>query len=109
MIVGVMLVGFYFYEYASTPSRVTQGSIVPEDLVIKQGINVINKIGKRRCWVDSLQPTQMALGITLKETGDKIIYTSTYTSTIEGKIWFFDEGGGCKTDYARLLSAHAFL
>ena len=70
-----------------------------------KGKIVVSK--KLRCSVDNLNEEEMKY-VSVENTKDSFDYTSTHSAPIDVKIWFFDEGGTCKDDHAKLKTERMF-
>jgi hypothetical protein len=81
--------------------------VIPEDYVlVAGGTLVVQK--KLRCYGNNMSNEQLK-GVSIVWRGKDLIFTSKLADPLQFRIWFFDEGGDCKTDLAVLNAQKKFI
>ncbi len=61
----------------------------------------------KRCYTDSFTD-EAGKKVSRKEASVGLVYNSSNDTEITRKVWFFDEGGNCEEDFAKLLPTQIF-
>jgi hypothetical protein len=91
----------------TAPEATRLPRVVAEEIVLPAGGTLIVKKAKR-CHVDNISDKLMGDVGRVSEVSS-VRFTSRHTAPVVAKIWFFDEGGNCSSDYQKLASEHAFM
>lgn len=89
------------------PAARVMPDVIPEDyLLAAGGTLVVQK--KLRCYGNNINSEQLK-GVSIVWRGKDLIFTSKLADPLQFRIWFFDEGGDCKTDLAVLNAQKKFI